>query len=79
MNKIKFKIIVDWGLAIAFALASVSAFLGRDWREVHEISGEIMIALALMHLILNWKIFVSMTKNLFKIKKAEEISEAEKK
>lgn len=73
MNKIKVKIIVDWGLALAFILASVSAFLGRDLRELHEISGEIMIVLALVHLVLNWKIFVSMTKNLFKSGEASKV------
>jgi hypothetical protein len=35
------------------------------WKEIHEISGKLMILLALVHLILHWRWIVCTAKNLF--------------
>lgn len=70
MNKIKIKIVVDSLLIISLVLVSISAFSGRSWREVHEISGKAMIVLAIVHIALNWKMFISMFQNLFKSKQS---------
>lgn len=64
--KVKIKFFVDAIMLIAFIVTSISAFMGRSGRELHEISGKIFIAVVLVHFILNWGMFVEMGKSLFK-------------
>jgi hypothetical protein len=70
--KLKIKLFVDIILLISFIVASVSAFMGRPARELHEISGKIMIVFALIHTIMNWRILATMIKNSFKKPKEAE-------
>lgn len=64
--KIKIKFLVDTVLLISFVVASISAFMGRGAREFHEISGKIMIAAAIIHIILNWKPYLAILKSAFR-------------
>ncbi len=36
-----------------------------SWKEIHEVSGKLMILLAFVHLILHWRWVVCMAKNMF--------------
>ena len=66
MNKIKIKFFVDVVILVSFIVTSISAFLGRNGREIHEISGKIFIIVVIVHFILNWEMFVATGRNLFK-------------
>ena len=66
MNRQKINLLVDISLGVTFLIAFVSAFAGRDYREVHEFSGIMSGVLALFHVLLHWGFIKASLKNMFR-------------
>jgi len=54
---------IDVCLLILFIINIIAAY--ARWRYIHELTGNILIILLLIHLSLHWRWFVAATKNLF--------------
>lgn len=63
--KQKIRAIVDIVTLISFIITAITAFMGRGAREAHEISGKIMIVFAIIHFLLNFKMFTALFKSAF--------------
>jgi hypothetical protein len=70
----KINTIVDILAGISFVICAYSGFYIRDWtfglnmREIHIISGKILIALVILHLLLHWQ-FIKNIPQYFKSNK----------
>lgn len=64
MNKAKINYVVDCCLFILLMTSFITARI-RELRQLHELSGNLLVLLVGIHLFLHWRWIVSMTKSLF--------------
>jgi len=64
MNKAKINYAVDCCLFVLLATSFITSRV-RELRQLHELSGNLLVLLVGIHLLLHWRWIVSMTKNLF--------------
>ena len=67
MEKIKIKLMIDILMAIDFIIVIFSA-LSRNFREIHNFTGWLLVILVLIHLLFNWQWIKCMILGLFKKK-----------
>lgn len=65
MNKNKLNYYIDFLLLIIFIVNIVTAF-NRPWIGIHKATGNLIIILVAIHLLLHWRWMTYMTKNIFK-------------
>ena len=72
MNKVKLNYVIDMVMLLVFLICAITGILllvgvrGITIKDIHNLSGIILLALVIIHFVLHWKWIVCITKQCLK-------------